>query len=112
MTGKVVTLPGQEALRERLERAFAGHVAIDHYRQRVFPIFLRKAGEERTASGIMMMTALAIHDSTVGMPPAISGLMVYDVEKMIEALTDDEEVRAEARELLAEFWRLQAAKRK
>lgn len=112
MASKVVALPDREVLLGRLERAFAGHVAIDHYRQRVFPIFLRQAGERREAWGIMMMTTLAIHDSTVGLPPVIAALMVSDIETMIDALTDDEEVRQESRGILADFRKTQVAKRR
>jgi hypothetical protein len=92
MNDKVITLPDADDMLRRLIEVDD----INHLQERFYPLLLRNAGEEKVATGVVMMITLAIHDYSEGMPPMIQGLMFMNMENYLKALIDDEEVLQEA----------------
>ncbi|HRY22324.1 MAG TPA: hypothetical protein P5311_00975 [Candidatus Dojkabacteria bacterium] len=98
MNDKVITLPDADDMLHRLIEVDD----INHLQERFYPLLLRNAGEEKVATGVVMMITLAIHDYSEGMPPMIQGLMSMNMENYLKALIDDEEVLQEAIEFFQE----------
>lgn len=98
MNDKVITLPDADDMLHRLIEVDD----INHLQERFYPLLLRNAGEEKVATGVVMMITLAIHDYSEGMPSMIQGLMFMNMENYLKALIDDEEVLQEAIEFFEE----------
>jgi hypothetical protein len=96
MNEKTITLPDREDMLKRL----LGVCDMSHMEERFYPILLKNAGQERVASGVVMMLALAIHDYTEGMPAMMSGLIYMEAPNFIDALVDDKEVAEQAKTFL------------
>jgi hypothetical protein len=92
MNDKVITLPDREIMFQRLNKVDDN----SHLQERFYPLLLKNAGEERVATGVVLMITLAIHDYSEGMPPMIRGLMFMKMEDYLQALIDDEDVLQEA----------------
>jgi hypothetical protein len=98
MSDKVITLPGQEEMLQRLIQVNDNA----HAQERFYPILLKSAGEARVAAGVVVMLQLAIYDYTEGLPPMIGGLLQMRLDDYIDALVDDEEVRKAAKDFNAQ----------
>lgn len=92
MNDKVITLPDREIMFQRLNKVDDN----SHLQERFYPLLLKNAGEERVATGVVLMITLAIHDYSEGMPPMIQSLMFMKMEDYLQALIDDEDVLQEA----------------
>lgn len=96
MEERVITLPDQDEMLKRLLKVNDN----SHLQEWFYPILLKQAGQECVSQDIVMMLALAIHDYTEGMPPAMANLMYRQVPKFIDALVSDEEIAQEAKSFL------------
>ncbi|KKQ93177.1 MAG: hypothetical protein UT66_C0023G0001 [candidate division CPR2 bacterium GW2011_GWC1_39_9] len=95
---KVITLPNREEMEKRL-------LAVDdnsRLAERFYPLLVKHAGQERVATGVVMMFTLAIHDYTEGMPTMMAALLHWRIDKYIDALVDDKEVAEEAKQHFVE----------
>ncbi|MFH1314959.1 MAG: hypothetical protein ABIH67_01020 [Candidatus Uhrbacteria bacterium] len=93
MSRTVITLPDREEMLQRLMQVNDRN----HVQQKLYPILLNHAGQEKVAQGIPVMLALAINDYTTGMPAVVAGMVWDYVPAWIDALVDDQDVAAEAK---------------
>lgn len=98
MAERTVTLPARDEMLRRL----VGVNNSSHAQQKLYPILLEGAGRKLVAQDVVMWMALAIHDYTEGLPPVMSNLLYAMVPHYVDALVDDKEVAAKAKEFLKE----------
>lgn len=89
---KAVTLPEIQEMQSRL----LGVIDHPYIERDMLPLLLQHAGTDKNGPGLVMMVQLCIHDSTVGLPPIAAVILQDYVVPIIEAVVDDEEVKAEA----------------
>lgn len=65
-----------------------------------YPLVASKGGRSINGMGVVLMLVLAIEDYSVGLPPFMKGLLQANLRSYIEALVDDDEVKADALETL------------
>ncbi len=94
MNEKAITLPNREEMLARLLK-----IDDDQHLQGFYQILLDKAGQERTASGIVLMLTLAISAYAKGMSsmPSVMYMLAPD---FIDALVSDPEMAEEAKNFL------------
>jgi len=94
--GKVVTLPDEQEIMERLKKMEMG--ANDYMAERFYPLIAQEAGRELVAQGVVLMLTLKIHDFlSSGYPSVMTGLLHMYVPQLIDALVDDKDVAEEAK---------------
>lgn len=98
MNDKVITLPNHEEMLGRLLKISDE----THLKEGLYPILLESAGQTRVAGGVVITLALAIHDYTEGLPPAMANLLYKQVPDFIDALIDDKEVAEQAKKFFQE----------
>lgn len=96
---KTIILPERDDMLRRLLEVEDN----PHAQQKFYPILLQSAGQQRNGMGVIMMLQMAIHDYTVGMPSVIAVAMQMLVKPYVEALVDDEEVKADAFKMIDEI---------
>lgn len=93
---KTMTLPDREEMMARLLR-----VNNDpHLEERLYPILLEHALQEKNGVGVVMMLTLAIADYSQHMPPVIHQLVMIQLEDFVRALIDDESILADAKSVI------------
>lgn len=95
MSSKTFNLPTKEEMLIRLLKVDDDQ----HIQSRFYPLLTKRAGEQKVATGLIVMLQLAIHDYTEGMPAMIGALLNMRMSKYIDALCPDEEIAAEAKAL-------------
>jgi hypothetical protein len=89
---KTVTLPNAEEIVRRLSSVDADPYTIQNF----YPLIAQHANQEKNGFGLVVMIELAIHEVTKGMPAIVGKLMSRQLPRFIKALTDDQEVIADA----------------
>jgi len=98
MINKVVTLPNEQEIVDRLKKVDIG--ANGYMAERFYPLIAAEAGRELVAQGIIIMLTLKIYNFThSGYPPAMEGVLHMYVPQFVDALIDDPEVAEEAKRL-------------
>jgi hypothetical protein len=87
----VTVLPGHDDMLRRLQ-AFS---PTRHLQEQFYPLILCEAGTEMTSTGIIMMLTLAIGNYTAGMHSDARASLFRRLPALVEALVDDEAVRAD-----------------
>jgi hypothetical protein len=96
---RTIVLPEEEDMLRRLQS-----VDDDPYMvQKLYPLILRHAGQEKQALGILLMLQLAICDFTEGLPPQLGTAVNMRLPNFVSALVDDETVKNEALKKLKEL---------
>jgi hypothetical protein len=95
-TCQTVTLPERDDMLARLK----GVMDEPHAAERLYPLLLGHAGEEKAAEGIALMFILAIADYTQGLPPALGITLDLLLPRFVTAIVDDEDVRAATLEFI------------
>lgn len=72
-----------------------------HFRERLYPLFLEKAGRELEPMGIVIGLLLAVEDYSSGMP-TMKALVYLYFDRFIDAVTDDAAARAAAKAFFKE----------
>lgn len=93
MSSKVFVLPSKEEM-------LVGLLKIDddqHVQSKFYPLLTKRAGEQKVASGLVLVIQLAIRDYTEGMPAMMGVVMNMRMSEYIDALCPDEEIAAEAK---------------
>lgn len=95
---RIITLPGREDMLTRL-------IAVSdepHFKERLYPLILQHAGQERAGSGIALMLALAIEDYCKGLPGIMRTLLYVRIDKFIDAVAGEgnQDVASEAKAMI------------
>ena len=96
---KTVTLPDSDEMMRRLKEVRD----MGHLVKHLYPEFLKNAGNEYSAPGIVNMFLFGI-DAFMqqGYPPVVNSLVSLSVPRWIDALVDDPEVAAAAKQFYNE----------
>lgn len=89
---KVVDLPDESDMWLRLLSV----VDNEHSARDFYPHLLQNAGRQLNGMGVVMAIQLAIADYVRTLPPPMPAVMQMFVKPLVEALVDDEEVKADA----------------
>lgn len=92
MGNAMIVLPSHDEMSARLLKVDED----SHVRSNFHPLLLKFAGQQRTASGVVMTILLAMSEYLKGMPPMMGLLMHDQVEGYIDALVTDPEAKREA----------------
>lgn len=98
MSEKVITLPQADDMFRRLVQVNDSA----HLRERFYPLLLEHAGTEKVPDGVTLMVMLAIAEYTGNLPVVVQSAMLVSAPRFIDALVDDAEVAAEAKQLFAD----------
>jgi len=90
---KMATMHDASTMLEKLVAANP----ISHLRERFYPKLLKVAGHRMNGAGVLLTVQLAICDYTDGMPPLMARMMEHDIDSFVDAMTDDEDVRQDAK---------------
>ena len=94
MSGKRITFPDAGEMLNRLLR-ISQEI---HYREGLYPKIIESAGKDVDAQGIVEAITLAINDYAGEKPDDIADLVYARVPEFIDALVDDKELAAAAKE--------------
>lgn len=95
---KTFSLPSESEMRLRLQT-----VSDEPYlAEKLYPLLLRHAGQELTATGLVLAVQGALLDYAQGRPPIMSGIIQMYLNPIVVALVDDEDIKAEALNDIAE----------
>ncbi len=93
----LITLPDLDTMRANLYAV----CEIRHIRERLFPMFLANAGQEKYGIGVALMIELALADYLEGMPRIMGTVLRLEVPKWLRALVpDNDAARQEAADAL------------
>ena len=105
MADKVVTLLGRDEMLARLQQTVIGKEG--HAREQLLPKILKMAGTDKVPIGIVMGLSLAIEEYVDGMPVFIRHFIYMNqFEDLIDAVTDDEVARLEAKDSYKEVQKM------
>jgi hypothetical protein len=93
---KTVTIPEAEELARRLMEINDDAHLVRHF----YPLLLPLAGQKRTGAGLFAALTLAVTDYTTGQSSMVT-VMNLRMHQFLPAFTDDPEILAAARALLA-----------
>lgn len=82
---------------ETMEKRLIAVIDDPYEREKFYPLILKSAGCELVPRGIVTVLALAIYDYTKDLPQVMSILMHLKMGQLIDAVTDDEGVRTQAK---------------
>ena len=95
MSEKTIVLPNREEMLRRLMAVSSE----PHYRDRLYPLLLRHAGEKRVVQGLVRTFALAVSEYASDLLPVRVRILYKHVPGFIDALVDDKEMANEAKSL-------------
>lgn len=103
---KTITLLDAETMTTRLLKVLDD----PHAQQRFSPKLIAHAGAKLVAPGLVMAIQRAIADYTEGMPTSMAAIMEMCVPALVDAMTDDADVAAEAKAFHADVLASMCAK--
>lgn len=89
---KVISLPDEQSMFSRLTAVFDDA----HARANFYPLLYKSAGREVNGMGVVMVVQLAIADYVQTLPPPMPAIMQFWLRPIVEALIDDDDVKADA----------------
>ena len=97
----VVMMPSAEEMIEKLGEA--GVYGKEEVQDKFLKSFVEKvAGSEKVGPGLVMAWMLSEYDVLRDYPPVIAGLLRYDFDSVIDAVTPDARVAEKAKAFLKE----------